>query len=76
MDTQQILDELYVEPAVAKPRRAARRLTWYILTISLFISAWVVSHLYYYNLLIELEFDVKAAWAQVEAQKQRRFQWR
>lgn len=49
-------------------------LTWYLVAGSLLATFWIVVHLYYYNILIDLEFNVKANWAQVEVQLQRRFQ--
>lgn len=40
---------------------------------SLVLTVWLAIHLYYYNLLVNLECNTQAAWAQVEAQFQRRF---
>ncbi len=37
------------------------------------MAVWTVVHLYYYNVLVDLEFNVQEAWAQVEAQLQRRY---
>lgn len=51
----------------------ARNWTWHLVIGSLVVMVWVFAHLYYYNLLVDLEFNTKASWAQVEAQLQRRF---
>lgn len=40
---------------------------------ALALVLWIGMHVYYYNLLVNLECNVQAAWAQVEAQLQRRF---
>jgi len=39
---------------------------------SLAVAVWIIVHLYYYNMLVDLEFNVKGSWAQVEVQLQRR----
>jgi LemA protein len=51
----------------------ARGWTWHLAIASIVLTAWIAFHLYYYNLLVDLEFNVKADWAQVEAQFQRRY---
>lgn len=81
METKHILDNLY--PG-ATPRRRRRRWlsrisarlkrsSWY-LAVGLVLSvAWLIAHLYYYNRLVDMEYNVQEAWAQVETQFQRRF---
>jgi len=54
-------------------RRKARKWTPYLVIGSLLAVAWLVAHLYYYNLLVDLDFNVKASWAQVEVQLERRY---
>jgi LemA protein len=81
METEKLLDRLY--PNLAKRRRrkvllakAALRLRgWsrYLIAGGVITVLWVVAHLYYYNKLVDLEFNVQEAWAQVEAQWQRRY---
>ncbi len=44
-----------------------------LVTGSLLGTAWILAHLYYFNLLVGLEYDVKASWAQVEVQLERRY---
>ena len=46
---------------------------WRLATAVLFVMLWVGTHFYYYNVLVDLEYNVQAAWAQVEAQLQRRY---
>ncbi len=62
--------------SVAKnwPRYLATR-TWShrLVISSLIITVWAAAHLYYYNMLVNLECNTQAAWAQVETQLQRRF---
>ncbi|MFC1596774.1 LemA family protein [Planctomycetota bacterium] len=45
----------------------------YLVVGSLAVAVWVVVHLYYYNMLVDLECNVLAGWAQVEVQLQRRY---
>ena len=84
MDTQRVLKQLYL-PAVpqnkwqkrkAKLRTSLRdwiaKRTWKIVAISIMISGWSVSHLYYYNQFVILHSNVLAAQAQIEAASQRR----
>jgi len=84
LDSRQILEQFYSPVrAGSQPRRArpfwpkaggmARGITWHLVIASLVMAAWIVVHLYYYNLLVDMEYNTKAAWAQVEAQLQRRF---
>jgi LemA protein len=49
-----------------------QRYNWRLTFGAAAIAVWIASHLYYFNWLTALEFDVKAAWAQVEAGRQRR----
>jgi LemA protein len=58
---------------VKKSRSTARKWTPYLVIGSLLVAVWFVFHLYYYNLLVDMEYDVKANWAQVEVQLQRRY---
>jgi LemA protein len=39
---------------------------------SLAVGIWLAAHIYYYNKLIDLEYNVQEAWAQVEAVQQKR----
>lgn len=63
-------------PLLARYRRGAkywvRRKTWRLVFASLVIGAWVAAHIYYYNRLIDLEFNVKAAHAQIEVAQLKR----
>lgn len=87
METPLILERLYRLPprkkrgrklgrALRFVRRAAlgwviRRTNW-LTCGAVVVSVWLGSHIYYYNELISLEYDVKAAWAQVEVTQQKR----
>ena len=53
-------------------RRKTRKWIPYLVVGSLLGTAWIIAHLYYFNLLVGLEYDVKANWAQVEVQLERR----
>ncbi|MDH5674059.1 MAG: LemA family protein [Myxococcales bacterium] len=56
-------------------RMTAQRLSRYNMHLTLgalAFACWVGSHVYFYNYLINLEFGVKVAWAQVEASQQKR----
>ncbi len=57
---------------IKKARSTTRTWTPYLVIGSLVAATWLVAHLYYYNLLVGLEFNVKGAWAQVETQLERR----
>jgi len=84
MDSRKILKQFYLgaSPPGPQPGRArhfwsrvggmARYRTWHLVFGSLAVSAWIVLNLYYYNLLVDLEYNTRAAWSQVEAQLQRR----
>jgi len=37
------------------------------------VVGWAAAHLYYYNMLVDMEFNAQEAWAQVETQWQRRY---
>jgi len=86
MDTTEILQRLYgVRP---KRRRRAvwrsvlglrerfadwvRQHNWSLTLVALGLGLWCVTHVYYYNSLVSLEFDVLAAQAQIEASQQKR----
>ena len=84
METPLILERLYRLPAHRKPRRRIikalkRGLTRWVqrhtsrLTVgSLVFGALIVSHVYYYNKLITLQYDVETARAQIEVAQQKR----
>jgi LemA protein len=59
----------------AKNGCKAPRKKWipYLVFGSLAVAVWMMFHLYYYNLLVDLGFNVQASWAQVEAQLERRY---
>ena len=59
-------------PAAAKITSVMRH-PWFSISIIGGIFFWAAIHVFYYNNLINMEFNVKAAWAQVENQLQRRF---
>ncbi|MCP4678539.1 MAG: LemA family protein [Deltaproteobacteria bacterium] len=85
MDTERIFRRLY--PGAAKSRRTpnwiktrvfrtlhwikSRR--WHLLLIATTITVWFFAHLYYYNMLVDLEYNIRETWAQVETQLQRRY---
>jgi len=56
------------------PKRKPRKKKWIpcLAVGSLALSVWILLHLYYYNVLVDLESNVKAHCAHVEAQLQRR----
>ncbi len=49
-----------------------RKWTPYLVVAALAGAVWVAVHLYYYNVLVDLEYNVQAGWAQVEVQLERR----
>jgi LemA protein len=59
--------------STGKARSTARKWTTYLVIGSLVVTVWIAFHLYYYNLLVDLENNVNAAWAQVETHLQRRY---
>ena len=81
METAPFFDRLH--PEVVKRRARALRMRrivgrlrhWgrYALALLLVVALWATAHIYYYNRLIDLEFNIQAAWAQVEVQWQRRY---
>jgi LemA protein len=85
METAEILRRLYgVRTSKRRrPFRAAlelrrrvvrwvRRHNWSLTLIALGVGLWTLTHIYYYNNLISLQFDVEAARAQIEATEQKR----
>ncbi len=80
METQKILDRMFPIVAVRHRRRVlvAKLTRWvkqsigYLILGFLLIIAWIAGHLYYYNKLVDMEYDIQASWAQVETQWQRR----
>jgi|GEM_PF-2264200 LemA protein len=73
VQTKKIVERLY--PGQLRPRmrrRITRQTKLIIGGATAAITLWIAVHLYYYNYLVGLEFAVKAAWAQVETQQQRR----
>lgn len=56
-----------------KIRKKIRSWTPYLVIGALVVGLWIAAHLYYFNLLVDLEYNVKGTWAQVEAQLQRRY---
>lgn len=83
METPLILERLY-RLSPRRPRRRfllrlrsqliewVKRHTSRLAIGSLAAGAWIVSHVYYYNLLVTQECDVLAARAQIEATKRKR----
>jgi LemA protein len=87
VQTNTILERLYgVRPqryrrsgVIVVLRRARYRAINWVLRHSLkmivaatLIATWAWSHIYYYNYLIDLEFNAQAAWAQIEATSEKR----
>jgi LemA protein len=83
VETPLILQRLYRLPPPRPRRRFLQRVgrravqwvqrhTSRLAIGSVIAGAWIVSHLYYYNVLVTQEFNVIAAWAQVEATRQKR----
>lgn len=86
MRTDEILQRLYGKrkrkPAlrpwrlVARQRRRVLRWTqdhnWSLVLVALGLGLWALTHIYYYNQLVSLEYDVLAAHAQIEASQQKR----
>ncbi len=56
----------------ATPRPRTKKWVSYLVIGSLGLAVYIVVHLYYYNVLVDLESNVKTKWAHVEAQLQRR----
>ena len=80
MNTLGILRRLYPEDASVKAASFWTRSGGWIADHPAHIGAcavvflvWVGAHVYYYNEFVIREFRVKETWAQVEAQRQRRF---
>lgn len=74
MDTEKVINRLYPK-ATRRPRfvrdpRSTRLAGWTMVFVAL---VYAVGQIYYYNRLVDLEYNVDAAWAQVEAQQQRRY---
>jgi LemA protein len=61
-------------PAKVRKAPKPKRKKWisFLVVGSLIIAVWILVHLYYYNVLVDLESTVRANWAHVEAQLQRR----
>lgn len=86
METTKILERLYGQRTRKKRRRPLRALfglrrraldwtrdhNWSLTLLAFGISLWTLTHIYYYNHLVSLEYDVLAARAQVEASQQKR----
>lgn len=84
METLPILERLYRLPArkLKRPRplrwfvrRALAKIQRYttgLAIASVGLAVWIASHIYYYNMLIDLESNVTTARAQVEVAQQRR----
>lgn len=85
METTKILERLYGVrhkkrrrrwPSVLGLRRRSARWiqshNWSLTFIALGLGLWCLTHIYYYNNLVSLEFDVLAAHAQIEASQQKR----
>lgn len=88
MDTEQILERLYGKSVrqrslISGVRRSLRRMRYRIsdgvirneirlVLFSIAFASWVVGHIYYYNMLIVLDYDVQAAEAQIDVAKQKR----
>jgi len=53
--------------------RWAKRHAWKLSFVGALVIVWIVAHIYYYNRLIDLEYNIQAAWAQVEAEQERRY---
>jgi len=53
--------------------RWAKRHAWKLSFIGALLIVWMVAHIYYYNRLIDLEYNIQAGWAQVEAEQERRY---
>lgn len=73
VQTKKIVERLYPGQLRPRTRRGLTRQTKLIIGVAgSALTLWVAVHLYYYNYLVGLEMSVKAAWAQVETQQQRR----
>ncbi|RLB45900.1 MAG: hypothetical protein DRJ42_28890 [Deltaproteobacteria bacterium] len=84
METTEILRRLYgVRPKKHRRGRSVRRLkkrvtrwirqyNWSLVLVALGAGLWFLTHIYYYNNLVSLEFDVLAARAEIEASQQKR----
>ena len=49
-----------------------RRRRWYLALTVVLLAGWAMVHIYYFNMLVNMESNVQTAWAQVEAEEQRR----
>ena len=63
----------FMRGATSGRKAPGKSWTPYLVVGSLAAAVWVMVHLYYYNLLVDMECNVQASWAQVEAQLQRRY---
>jgi LemA protein len=86
LDSRRILKQLYLpapsrkregwEARLDRARESLRswlgRRSWKLVAGALIISGWIVSHVHYYNTLVELECTVHESRAQVDVQLQRR----
>jgi LemA protein len=84
VNTQAIFEHFYRMPRLARPKRSLTR--WLVrkfwnwvqlnntglVLASLGIAIWITSHIYYYNKLIDLEWNVGAARAQIVALQEKR----
>ncbi len=55
------------------PRKKKKKWIPLLVVGSLMAAIWVAVHMYYYNVLVDLQFNVQASWAQVEVQLERRY---
>ncbi len=58
---------------VQRVARWAKRHAWKLAFMAAMVIVWAFAHIYYYNRLIDLEYNIQAAWAQVEAEQERRY---
>ena len=85
MDTQRILRQLYVSPprrrwsrwrrsAVAAFTDWVRLRSWRLAMAAIAFGVWIVAHVHYYNMLVQLEWAAKGARSKIAAQEQRRYE--
>lgn len=54
-------------------RRWAKQNAWKLVVAAVVTMFWAVAHMRFYNKVIMLEYDIQMAWAQAEAEQERRF---
>lgn len=82
MPTNRLASRLYPELQRRRKRQIpfGRRLQMWvsmnirkIVFVGILLATWMIAHVYWYNKLTDLEYNIQMAWAQVEAEQERRY---